>query len=80
MTEPKTIDEAGLTDIARRATDHTHDARSGCACMDALRLVSEVRRLSQLVGDVYVAIVERDTDRDVSRELLARLKAESDRG
>jgi hypothetical protein len=78
MAAPKTIDEAGLTDIARRATDHTHDAQAGCACMDALRLVSEVRRLRQLIiaAEPYVP----DNDQTQTINLVSRLKAEVARG
>jgi len=72
MTEPMRIDEAGLTDIVRRATDHTH--AQSCACMDALRLVSEVRRLRQLVIDAEPYVPDNEQTR--TADLPARLKAE----
>jgi len=78
MTEPNTINEAALTDIAQRATDHTHDAAAGCSCMDALRLVSEVRRLRQLVVDAEPYVT--DNEQTPTINLVARLKAELDRG
>jgi len=78
MTEPNTINEAGLTDIARRATDHTHDAAAGCSCMDALRLVSEVRRLRQLVIDAEPYVPDNEQTQLIT--LVARVKAEVDRG
>ena len=78
MAEPKRINEAGLTDIVRRATDHKHDAVAGCSCMDALRLVSEVRRLRQLVVDAKPYVPDNEQTHTIN--LVGRLKAEVDCG
>jgi hypothetical protein len=78
MAAPKRIDEAVLTDIARRATDHKHDAAAGCSCMDALRLVSEVRRLRQLVVEAKPYVPENEQTHTFN--LVGRLKAEVDCG
>jgi hypothetical protein len=77
MAEPKMINETALTDIAPRATDHTRDATSGGACMNALRLVSEVRRLRRLVVDAEPYVPNNEQTRTI--DLPVRLKAEVDR-
>jgi hypothetical protein len=63
--------------ILGAAAFDTHDAASGCAYMDALRLVSEVRRLRQLVIGAEPNVPDNEQTQTIN--LVARLKADADR-
>ena len=77
MNEPRKEDPRPLT-AAELDELESKNGVTGLSTVDVRRLLANNLRLRRLAPDAYLAIAERTPD--FPREVLARLKAEAERG